>query len=166
MISTVARIFEPGVKADCCLILEGEQGSGKSSALRTLAAPWFTDEIAELGSKDAALQSHGVWIIELAELDSMSRADVGRIKAFMSRSVDRFRPPYGKRLIESPRQCVFAGSVNHSDYLRDETGARRFWPVECGASICHHVGMIATYSGAKRSRSTEKVGHGGWKPPH
>jgi predicted P-loop ATPase len=131
MISAAARIFEPGAKADCCLILEGDQGSGKSSALRILAAPWFTDEIAELGSKDAALQCQGAWIIELAELDSMSRADVGRIKAFMSRSVDRFRPPYGKRLIDSPRQCVFAGSVNHKDYLRDETGARRFWPIEC-----------------------------------
>jgi predicted P-loop ATPase len=63
----------------------------------------------------------------------MSRSDVGKIKAFMSRMTDRFRPPYGKRPIESPRQCVFAGSVNHGTYLRDETGGRRFWPVECKA---------------------------------
>ena len=132
MISGVARVYEPGVKADCCLILEGDQGIKKSTALRVLTGDWFTDEIAELGSKDAALQTRGVWIIEIAELDSMSRAEVGKIKAFMSRAVDRYRPPYGKRLVESPRQCIFAGSVNHTNYLRDETGARRFWPVSCG----------------------------------
>jgi putative DNA primase/helicase len=65
-------------------------------------------------------------------LDSLSNSDVARIKAFMSRTTDRFRPPYGMRLMESPRQCVFAGTVNHSTYLRDETGGRRFWPVTCG----------------------------------
>jgi predicted P-loop ATPase len=119
------------VKADCCLILEGEQGMKKSTALKTIAGEWFTDEIADLGSKDASMQTRGVWIIEIAELDSMSRGEVGKIKAFMSRSTDRFRPPYGKRLIESPRQCTFAGSVNHTAYLRDETGGRRFWPVQC-----------------------------------
>lgn len=133
LISAIARVFEPGCKADCCMILEGEQGIRKSTALRVLTHPWFTDEIADLGSKDAALQTRGVWVIEIAELDSMSRSDVGKIKAFMSRMTDRFRPPYGKRPIESPRQCVFAGSVNHGTYLRDETGGRRFWPVECKA---------------------------------
>ncbi|MBI4459080.1 MAG: P-loop ATPase, partial [Acidobacteria bacterium] len=86
---------------------------------------------ADLGSKDAALQTRGVWIIEIAELDSMGRPEVSKVKAFMSRACDRFRPPYGRRLIESPRQCVFAGSVNQSTYLRDETGGRRFWPVSC-----------------------------------
>ena len=131
MISAVARIFEPGCKADCCLILEGAQGIRKSTALRTLGEPWFTDELAEIGSKDAVMQTQGVWIVEIAELDSMSRADVGKIKAFMSRSTDRFRPPYGTRIVTSPRQCVFAGSVNHGSYLRDETGGRRFWPVAC-----------------------------------
>jgi len=132
LISAVARIYKPGVKADCCLILEGPQGAKKSTALRVLAGTWFTDEIAELGSKDAAMQTRGVWIIEIAELDSMSKAEVGKVKGFMSRATDRFRPPYGRRPIESPRQCVFAGSVNHTDYLRDETGGRRFWPVSCG----------------------------------
>lgn len=135
LISAVARIYKPGAKADCCLILEGEQGVQKSTALKTLAGDWFTDEIAELGSKDAAMQTRGVWIIEIAELDSMSKAEVGKIKAFLSRAVDRFRPPYGKRLVDSPRQCVFAGTVNHTTYLRDETGGRRFWPVACGNEI-------------------------------
>jgi hypothetical protein len=132
LISAVARIFCPGAKADCCLILEGPQGIRKSTALRTLAGEYFTDELAELGSKDAAMQTRGVWIIELSELDSLSHSEVARIKAFMSRTTDRFRPPYGMRLMESLRQCVFAGTVNHSTYLRDETGGRRFWPVTCG----------------------------------
>ncbi len=132
MISAVARIFRPGAKADCCLILEGPQGIRKSTALRTLAGEYFTDELADLGTKDAAMQTRGVWIIELSELDSLSNSEVARIKAFMSRTTDRFRPPYGMRLVESPRQCVFAGTVNHSTYLRDETGGRRFWPVTCG----------------------------------
>jgi predicted P-loop ATPase len=131
LISAVARIYMPGEKVDCCLILEGPQGIKKSMALRTMAHAWFTDEIAELGSKDSAMQTCGVWIIEIAELDSMRKAEVSKIKSFMSRSTDRYRPPYCKRLIESPRQCVFAGSVNHSNYLRDETGGRRFWPVTC-----------------------------------
>ena len=132
MISAVARIFRPGTKADCCLILEGPQGIRKSTALHTLADEYFTDELADLGSKDAAMQTRGVWIIELSELDSLSNSEVGRIKAFMSRTTDRFRPPYGMRLVESPRQCVFAGTVNQNTYLRDETGGRRFWPITCG----------------------------------
>ena len=132
LISAVARIFRPGAKADCCLIFEGPQGIRKSTALRTVAGEYFTDELADLGSKDAAMQTRGVWIIELSELDNLNHAEVARIKAFMSRTTDRFRPPYGMRLVESPRQCVFAGTVNHGSYLRDETGGRRFWPVVCG----------------------------------
>jgi predicted P-loop ATPase len=131
MIAAVARVYEPGCKADHAIILEGRQGLLKSTALKTLAAPWFADEIADLGTKDSALQVAGAWVLEFAELDSISRGEVGRIKAFMSRSVDRFRPPYGRRVVEVPRQCVFAGTVNASEYLRDETGGRRFWPLEC-----------------------------------
>ncbi|HLH02154.1 MAG TPA: virulence-associated E family protein [Bryobacteraceae bacterium] len=131
MLSAVARIDQPGTKADSCLILEGPQGAKKSTALRTLAGGFFTDELAELGSKDAALQIRGVWVVEIAELDSLARSEIASIKAFMSRTTDRFRPPFGKRVIEFPRQCVFAGTVNHTEYLRDETGARRFWPVRC-----------------------------------
>ena len=86
----------------------------------------------DLHSKDAAVQLAGVWIIELAELDSLGRAESSTIKAFMSRQSDRYRPPYGKRAEDAPRQCVFAGSVNLNEYLKDETGGRRFWPVKCG----------------------------------
>jgi predicted P-loop ATPase len=131
LIGAVARVFRPGCKNDTCLVLEGPQGLLKSTALKTLADPWFTDEIADLGTKDAALQVRGVWIIELAELDAMGRPEASRIKAFMSRSIDRYRPPYGRHLIEVPRESVFAGTVNHDAYLKDETGGRRFWPVRC-----------------------------------
>ena len=113
LLSGVARIIQTGAKADCCLILEGPQGIRKSTALRTIAGDFFTYELADLGSKDAAMQTRGVWIIELSELDSLGHAEVARIKAFISRTTDGFRPPHGMRLVESPRQCVFAGTVNH-----------------------------------------------------
>jgi putative DNA primase/helicase len=131
LVSAVARIMQPGVKADCCLILEGPQGILKSTAVRRLGEPWTTDELGDVGGKDAAMQIAGVWLVELAELDSLARGEAGRIKAFMSRAVDRFRPPYGRHVVPAPRQCVFVGSVNHSSYLKDETGGRRFWPVVC-----------------------------------
>ncbi len=132
LISAVARVYEPGCKADHVPIIEGPQGIWKSSAVEALASPWFTDELADLGSKDAAMQTHAAWIIEVAELDSMGKPEVSKIKAFISRTVDRFRPPYGRRVIEAPRQCVFVGTTNSSEYLKDATGARRFWPVKAG----------------------------------
>lgn len=133
LISAVARVHQPGCKADCAIVLEGPQGTFKSSALRTLSAPWFTDDIAALGTKDAAEQTIGVWIVELAELDAVTRAaDIAHVKAFMSRQTDRFRVSYGRRVQEFPRQCVFAATSNTSNWNRDDTGGRRWWPLACG----------------------------------
>lgn len=132
LISAVARAFEPGCKADHVLLLEGRQGAGKSSALRVLGGPWFTDSLAPLGSKEAAMQLQGPWIVELSELDALRGAEASSAKAFLSRTVDEYRPPYGVGFVTRPRRCVFAGTTNEGGYLRDHTGGRRFWPVRCG----------------------------------
>lgn len=132
MISAVARIMEPGCKADHVLILEGIQGAGKSTLFSVLAGPWFCDSTIELGNKDAYQVLKGRWIIELAELDSLNRADAARAKAFFTSPNDTYRPTYGRNVVTVPRQCVFCGTVNHSQFLRDETGNRRYWPILTG----------------------------------
>lgn len=132
LISAVARIERPGAQADCVLILEGAQGIRKSSALRVLGQPWFIDRLSNFSNKDSAIELRSAWIVEIAELDAMSRADISTTKAFIARTHDCFRPPYGKETIELPRQCVFAGTINlGGEYLKDSTGGRRFWPVTC-----------------------------------
>lgn len=130
--SAVARIYQPGCQADHVLLLEGQQGIGKSSALRILFGDWFSDTPLRIGDKDSYGNLRGVWCYELAELDSLNRAESSASKAFFSSRKDKYRPPYGKRDIISPRQVVFAGTVNHDQYLRDSTGNRRYWPVRCG----------------------------------
>jgi putative DNA primase/helicase len=143
LISAAARALKPGCKVDTMLILEGPQGRFKSTAARTLfGAEWYTDDLADLHSKDAALQMQGRWGIEISELSAMSRSESNRIKAVLSRQVDRFRAPYDRFVAEHPRQCVFIGTTNPVDgYFRDPTGARRFWPVTCGtidvAALAH-----------------------------
>ena len=132
MIGAIARIYQPGCKVDTVPIFEGPQGARKSTAVKTLFDPWFSDELADLDSKDSAMQTRGVWGIEVSELDAMSRSEVSRIKAFISRTMDRFRPPYGSRIIERPRPCVFWGTTNADGYLKDETGGRRFLPIKIG----------------------------------
>jgi predicted P-loop ATPase len=85
-----------------------------------------------MGSKDASMQLRGVLIVELSELDVLNRAEMARAKAFLSLQTERFRLPYGRRVIQVPRQCVFIGTTNSDQWLKDETGGRRFWPVRCG----------------------------------
>lgn len=132
MIAAVARIYSPGCKVDNVLILEGQQGLRKSTALKVLANPqWFSDTPFHIGSKDAFLAMQGVWVVELAELDSLMKADDREAKAFFSSAEDKYRLPYAKTVENFPRQCVFAGTVNEKEYLRDATGSRRYWPVEC-----------------------------------
>jgi predicted P-loop ATPase len=131
LISAVARVMRPGSKVDHMLILEGPQGILKSTALRTLVGDdWFTDQIADLGTKDSCQDLHGKWIIELSELSAIRPGEVERVKANISRQID-YRPSYGRRSGDMPRQCAFVGTTNAKEYLSDTTGGRRFWPVLC-----------------------------------
>ena len=93
----------------------------------------FADRLSHVGTKDAALETAGVWLIEIAEMDAYTRATSSASKAYLTRPYDRFRPPYAKHLVNLPRQCIFAGSINPpaGGYLKDATGSRRLWPVEC-----------------------------------
>ena len=133
LVAAVARVMHPGCKMDTVLVLEGEQGSMKSTAVAALAGEWFTDTPIFIGSKDAMQALHGKWIVELAEMDAVIRAEPSGSKAFFTSSTDDFRPPYGRRTEHHPRQCVFMGTVNLDAYLKDSTGNRRYWPVRCGA---------------------------------
>jgi len=129
MIAAVARVMRYPVKADCVLILEGSQGVGKSTTAAILGGSWFSDTHFHLGDKDGYQQMRGVWICELAELDSFNKAESTRAKSFFSSTSDRYRPPYGRHVVEYPRQCVFIGTTNQDQYLKDVTGNRRYWPV-------------------------------------
>lgn len=133
LLAAVARVMRPPVKADCVLILEGLQGLGKSTALEILGGQWFSDTHFALGEKDGYQQMAGLWICELAELDSFNKAESTRAKQFFGSKEDRYRPSYGRRTETFVRQCVFAGSTNQDSYLKDATGNRRYWPVNCSA---------------------------------
>lgn len=129
-ISAVARAFAPGCQVDHTLVLEGDQGLGKSSLLRALVGKeWFLDHLPDFTSKDAAILVGRAWVHELAELASMSKAEVEKTKQFLSQRDDVFRPPYGTNTKDVPRKCVFAATTNRDDWARDTTGNRRFWPV-------------------------------------
>lgn len=133
LVSLIARTYKPGCQADHLLVLEGPQGRGKSSALRILFGDdYFTDEMPDLGTKDALQHIAGMVGVELGELDALSRHEVTRVKAFLTVRSDRYRPAFERYVINAPRTCVFAGTTNSDGYLKDDTGNRRFWPVRVG----------------------------------
>lgn len=130
LVSAVARGLEPGTKVDTVLVLEGAQGTKKSTALKVLGGGWFSDTPLVLGDKDSRMVAGMRWIVELAELASLRGRENEALKAFLSSSEDNFRPPYGRVVETFARRCVFAGTTNEAEYLHDPTGARRFWCVK------------------------------------
>jgi predicted P-loop ATPase len=133
-ISIAARIMEPGCKVDTMVILEGSQGTFKSTSLQILGGKYFTEAQSNLDSKDFEHGLLGKMIVEFGELDQFRKSDNTLIKKKLSCAVDYFRPPYGREPIEAPRTCVFVGTTNKDKYLQDETGARRFWPIK--VTVC------------------------------
>ena len=130
--AAVKRAIEPGCKYDNMLILAGAQGLGKSTLLDKMSKGWFNDSIRTFEGKEASELLQGVWLVEISELDAFRKSDVARIKQFLSQRSDRFRAAYGRHVKEVPRCCVFFGTTNQTEFLRDETGNRRFWSVDVG----------------------------------
>jgi predicted P-loop ATPase len=130
LVAAVARIYRPGCKFDYMLTLRGRQGLGKSALIGKLGGDWFSDTFTTMQGKEAYEQVQGAWIIEIGELAGMRKAEAETIKLYISKQSDRFRPAYGRRLQECPRQCIFIGTTNESQFLRDTTGNRRFWVVD------------------------------------
>lgn len=130
LLACVARVFEPGCKFDEVPVIIGDQGIGKSTLLYKLAnnGKWFSDSLIDMKSKDALEQLQGAWIIELGELSVLKRNEVETVKHFVAKRHDRFRVSYGKKVEKFMRQCVFWGTTNEQEFLKDITGNRRFWP--------------------------------------
>ncbi len=134
LISAIARARKMGSKVDCVLILIGPQGARKSSGLRALCGDeWFADTVLSLSSKDGLESLRGVWIYELAELDSLKKAEMSRTKAYLAAQVDHYRASYGRNPEDRPRGCVFVGSTNEAQFLTDPTGHRRYWCCKVGS---------------------------------
>jgi len=129
LVAGVARIFNPGVKFDYMLVLVGKQGVGKSHILSLLGQNWYSDSFNTVQGKEAYEQLQDAWIIEMAELTAAKKAETEVVKHFISKREDIYRVAYGKRVTKFPRQCVFFGTTNEMDFLKDKTGNRRFWPV-------------------------------------
>jgi putative DNA primase/helicase len=126
------RIYEPGCKFDYMLVLEGGQGIGKTKAVIELfGAEYTTSDLHTFSGKEAAESIQGMWAAEIGELSALSRTDVRDSKKFISNTIDRYRPSYGRNLVHFPRVTVFIGTTNDEEYLNDPSGGRRYWPVPC-----------------------------------
>lgn len=129
LISGAARGLRPGCQVDSVLVLQGAQGLGKSSAFRALSRGWYSDRVGDPQQKDAMQELQGVWVIELAELESMRKHDLATLKSFLTRTVDVYRASHARDSIARPRRCVFGATTNQRQFLADPTGARRWWCV-------------------------------------
>ena len=139
LVAAVARIYKPGCKFDYMLTLRGRQGLGKSAIIGKLGGQWFSDTFSTVQGKEAYEQLGGAWIVEVGELAGMRKAEAETIKLYISKQSDRFRPAYGRRLQEFPRQCIFIGTTNETQFLRDTTGNRRFWVVDTPMGAKHDM---------------------------
>lgn len=130
--AAVARVFEPGIKYDYVPVFVGKQGMGKSTFLATIGKDWYSDSLQSFEGKEAAEMIQGIWINELGEMTGYSRSESNIIKQFLSKREDIYRQAYGRRTAKFPRKCVFFGTCNQFEFLKDLTGNRRFWPVDVG----------------------------------
>ncbi|TIW03650.1 MAG: hypothetical protein E5V77_02840 [Mesorhizobium sp.] len=131
-VGAVARVYRPGHKFDFVPILEGAQGKGKSTFIEILGLQWYNELTGDISDPKQMVEvMQGSWVLEIGELSSMARAEVNDLKAFVSRTEDKVRLAWEKRARDFPRQCIFIGSTNDREYLRDQTGGRRFWPIVC-----------------------------------
>ena len=132
LLAALHRAFNPGVKFDNILVLSGPQGIGKSTLISRLGMGWYSDSLSlsDMNDKTAAEKLQGYWLIEISEMAGMKKADLEKVKSFLTRQDDKYREAYSRRVCSHPRQCVFIGTTNNTDgYLRDTTGNRRFWTV-------------------------------------
>ena len=129
LLAAVTRAFIPGAKFDNMLILVGKQGVGKSTLFRKLGGNWFSDSLTSFDGKDASEMLQGVWIVEVGELNAMTRQESNSVKQFLSKQDDQYRAAYARRKETHPRRCIFVGTTNDEEFLKDTTGNRRFWPV-------------------------------------
>jgi len=140
LVAAIARVYQPGIKFDSVVVLNGPQGIGKSSFFAKLGGKWFSDSltIGDMKDKAAPEKLQGYWILELGELAGLKKVDVETVKAFITRQDDKFRHSYGYSVEDHPRQCIIVGSTNNNEgFLRDITGNRRFWPVICTTDSRH-----------------------------
>jgi putative DNA primase/helicase len=133
LIGAVARIYQPGCQMDNALVFEGAQGAGKTSAVAILfGREHMISSISDFKGKEASISLQGRWVAEIAELAALKKTDITDVKKFITETVDQYRPPFGRGTVDRPRRCVFIGTTNERQYLKDQTGNRRFWPVPCG----------------------------------
>lgn len=132
IVAAVGRAFVPGIKFDNMPVLSGPQGIGKSTIIKKLGRDWYSDSLTTVTGKEAYEQLQGVWLLEMGEMMATKKADIEATKHFLSKTEDIYRVAYGRRTSRFPRQCIFIGTTNDREFLRDKTGNRRFWPIDVG----------------------------------